>query len=293
MLGLWQVWNSNAVKDEFMGQVVLSGSVDDTSNPQRLRLRKRGRLMADEMPGSITLRIVTSTQLTSMWPGLWPEERLNPLQGGSRRRDHRGTRRVASSTLLEHLDLFDRVCEPPSCIINWTLGNYVMSRDTTNVNSCCFLQNVQAFELIVTSKNVFVWLMRHFLYWRFTICKDSDVPQETGGVICLTVHIIVNITQKTFHIYDPLKTKCISCLFSSCHLVFISSHNKGNAKPWLVWRILRISTSMECVSLEAVERNCVCGGGGVYFTLPVLIAILESERKLNFQIKHQMLKKSF
>ncbi|XP_035482413.2 calpain-5-like [Scophthalmus maximus] len=61
-----EVWNSNAVKDEFMGQVMLSGSVKDTTDPQMLRLRKRGRHMADEMPGSISLRIATSTQLTAM-----------------------------------------------------------------------------------------------------------------------------------------------------------------------------------------------------------------------------------
>ncbi|XP_068571861.1 calpain-5-like [Cebidichthys violaceus] len=61
-----EVWNSNGVKDEFMGQVVLSGSVKDTSEPQRLQLRKRGRQMADEMPGNISVRIITSTQLTAM-----------------------------------------------------------------------------------------------------------------------------------------------------------------------------------------------------------------------------------
>uniref|UniRef100_A0A671YNS3 Calpain 6 n=1 Tax=Sparus aurata TaxID=8175 RepID=A0A671YNS3_SPAAU len=61
-----EVWNSNAVKDEFMGQVVLSGSVKDPSSPQRLQLRKRGRQQADEMPGFISLRICTSTQLTAI-----------------------------------------------------------------------------------------------------------------------------------------------------------------------------------------------------------------------------------
>ncbi|XP_029957693.1 calpain-5-like isoform X1 [Salarias fasciatus] len=61
-----EVWNSNAVKDEFMGQVVLSGAVNDPNAPQRLQLRKRGSQMADEMPGSITLRIVSSTQLTAI-----------------------------------------------------------------------------------------------------------------------------------------------------------------------------------------------------------------------------------
>lgn len=66
LIGLPQVWNSNAVKDEFMGQVVLSGSPEDSPDPQVLQLRKRGQQMADEMPGHISLRIVTSTQLTAM-----------------------------------------------------------------------------------------------------------------------------------------------------------------------------------------------------------------------------------
>ncbi|XP_041707180.1 calpain-5 [Coregonus clupeaformis] len=61
-----EVWNSNAVKDQFLGQVVLTGSVNDSTDPQRLQLRKRGRAMADEMPGFITLRIVTCTELTDM-----------------------------------------------------------------------------------------------------------------------------------------------------------------------------------------------------------------------------------
>ncbi|XP_061154543.1 calpain-5-like [Syngnathus typhle] len=61
-----QIWNSNAVQDQFMGQVMLSGSAKDTTNRQRLRLRKQGRNMADEMPGSVTLQVVTSTQLTSI-----------------------------------------------------------------------------------------------------------------------------------------------------------------------------------------------------------------------------------
>uniref|UniRef100_A0A3Q1IQJ1 Calpain 6 n=1 Tax=Anabas testudineus TaxID=64144 RepID=A0A3Q1IQJ1_ANATE len=60
-----EVWNSNAVKDEFMGQVVLPGLENDTTQPQRLRLKKAGQT-SEDMPGSIDLKIVTSTQLTAM-----------------------------------------------------------------------------------------------------------------------------------------------------------------------------------------------------------------------------------
>ena len=75
-----QVWNSNAVKDEFMGQVVLTAAVKDTADPQRLPLRKRGRQMADEMPGSISVRVFTASQLTAIWPHLRPETLLKPSE---------------------------------------------------------------------------------------------------------------------------------------------------------------------------------------------------------------------
>uniref|UniRef100_A0A8C6WLH6 Calpain 6 n=1 Tax=Neogobius melanostomus TaxID=47308 RepID=A0A8C6WLH6_9GOBI len=61
-----QIWNSNAVKDQFMGQVMLTGSVKDTTEAQVLRLRKQGSQMAEEMPGYISLKIVTVTQLTAI-----------------------------------------------------------------------------------------------------------------------------------------------------------------------------------------------------------------------------------
>lgn len=61
-----QIWNSNAVKDQFMGQVMLSGSVKDSTEAQVMRLRKQGSQSADEMPGFINLRIVTATQLTAI-----------------------------------------------------------------------------------------------------------------------------------------------------------------------------------------------------------------------------------
>lgn len=65
--GPLQVWNSNAVKDEFMGQVVLTASAKDSTDPQMLQLRKSGQQMADEMPGSVSLRVVTATQLIAIW----------------------------------------------------------------------------------------------------------------------------------------------------------------------------------------------------------------------------------
>lgn len=61
-----EVWNSNVVKDQFMGEVVIPGVVSDTRNPQKLALTKKGQQSGNEMSGSITLRVVTSTQLTDI-----------------------------------------------------------------------------------------------------------------------------------------------------------------------------------------------------------------------------------
>ncbi|KAJ8276763.1 hypothetical protein COCON_G00085150 [Conger conger] len=61
-----QVWNSNVGQDEFMGQVVLAASPKDPTGPQKLQLRKKGQQMADEMPGTISLRVITSTDLMAM-----------------------------------------------------------------------------------------------------------------------------------------------------------------------------------------------------------------------------------
>nr|XP_023698610.1 calpain-5-like [Paramormyrops kingsleyae] len=61
-----QVWNSNLVKDQFMGQVVLAASLKDSSEAQRLRLKKRGAERDEDMPGSVSLRVVSSSKLTDM-----------------------------------------------------------------------------------------------------------------------------------------------------------------------------------------------------------------------------------
>ncbi|XP_049321184.1 calpain-5 [Astyanax mexicanus] len=61
-----QVWNSNVVKDQFMGQVVLPAVLKDSADPQKLQLKKRGGQKDGEMPGKISLRIVTVRELTAM-----------------------------------------------------------------------------------------------------------------------------------------------------------------------------------------------------------------------------------
>ncbi|XP_006632721.1 calpain-5 [Lepisosteus oculatus] len=61
-----QIWNSNAIQDQFLGQVVLTASLKDPSQPQKLQLCKAGRQMAEEMPGKINLRVITTKELTDV-----------------------------------------------------------------------------------------------------------------------------------------------------------------------------------------------------------------------------------
>ncbi|XP_061090904.1 calpain-5-like [Conger conger] len=61
-----QVWNSCTVQDQFLGEVVLPATLKDLAEPQKLQLHKRGQGMEEEMPGTITFKVVTSSQLTAM-----------------------------------------------------------------------------------------------------------------------------------------------------------------------------------------------------------------------------------
>ncbi|KAJ8337926.1 hypothetical protein SKAU_G00368920 [Synaphobranchus kaupii] len=61
-----QVWSSCTLQDQFLGQVVLRASQKDLAEPQKMQLHKRGQETRDEMPGTITLKVVTSSQLTAM-----------------------------------------------------------------------------------------------------------------------------------------------------------------------------------------------------------------------------------
>ncbi|XP_062844768.1 calpain-5-like isoform X2 [Trichomycterus rosablanca] len=61
-----QVWNSNAVKDQFMGLVELPASLKDSADPQKLKLSRGTGQTAGEMLGTVSLRVVTSRELTAI-----------------------------------------------------------------------------------------------------------------------------------------------------------------------------------------------------------------------------------
>ncbi|XP_019395947.1 PREDICTED: calpain-6 [Crocodylus porosus] len=55
-----QVWNSNILCDQFLGQVLLAASPSDPREQQTLQLQGKGGGEADEMPGHITVKVVSS-----------------------------------------------------------------------------------------------------------------------------------------------------------------------------------------------------------------------------------------
>ncbi|XP_043997034.1 calpain-5-like [Gambusia affinis] len=61
-----QLWSDDLGSDKFLGQVMLSGRPDDVSHPQQLQLKNKGSKKEDNMPGKITLRILTSNELTAL-----------------------------------------------------------------------------------------------------------------------------------------------------------------------------------------------------------------------------------
>ncbi|NXB55266.1 CAN5 protein, partial [Struthidea cinerea] len=61
-----QVWNSNLLSDQFLGQAVLAASPGDPREQQTLRLRGRGGREAAEVPGRITVKVLSSDDLAEL-----------------------------------------------------------------------------------------------------------------------------------------------------------------------------------------------------------------------------------
>ncbi|NWR22854.1 CAN5 protein, partial [Emberiza fucata] len=58
-----QVWNSNLVRDQFLGQAVLAASPGEPREQQRLKLRPRGGGEEAEVPGHISVTVLGSDDL--------------------------------------------------------------------------------------------------------------------------------------------------------------------------------------------------------------------------------------
>lgn len=61
-----QVWNSRLLSDQLLGQAVLAASPGEPREQQRLRLRGRGAGEAAELPGHISVTILSSHDLAEL-----------------------------------------------------------------------------------------------------------------------------------------------------------------------------------------------------------------------------------
>ncbi|NWV71663.1 CAN5 protein, partial [Malurus elegans] len=61
-----QVWSSSLLSDQFLGQAVLAASPADPREQQTLRLRSRGGGEAAEVPGRITVKVLSSDDLAEL-----------------------------------------------------------------------------------------------------------------------------------------------------------------------------------------------------------------------------------
>ncbi|KAJ6657440.1 hypothetical protein lerEdw1_002499 [Lerista edwardsae] len=61
-----QVWHHHILCDRFLGQVRLAASPSDPREPQTLQLWGRGRREAEEMPGHITIKVLSSNDLEEL-----------------------------------------------------------------------------------------------------------------------------------------------------------------------------------------------------------------------------------
>ncbi|NXD07625.1 CAN5 protein, partial [Nothocercus nigrocapillus] len=61
-----QVWNSNVLCDQFLGQALLAASPGDPREEQTLQLRGRGSREAAEVPGRITVKVFSSDDLVAL-----------------------------------------------------------------------------------------------------------------------------------------------------------------------------------------------------------------------------------
>ena len=65
LYGNFQIWNSNVIKDTFMGQATLMAPPDPQPKQHVLPLHGRGRDSEETMPGTVTLVVTSSEDLTA------------------------------------------------------------------------------------------------------------------------------------------------------------------------------------------------------------------------------------
>uniref|UniRef100_A0A8B9Y7Y5 Calpain-5 n=2 Tax=Bos TaxID=9903 RepID=A0A8B9Y7Y5_BOSMU len=61
-----QIWNHRVLKDEFLGQVDLKANADDLQALHTLHLRDRNSRQPSDLPGTVAVRVLSSTSLTAV-----------------------------------------------------------------------------------------------------------------------------------------------------------------------------------------------------------------------------------
>ena len=62
----FQIWNHRVLKDEFLGQVDLKANADDLQALHTLHLRDRNSRQPSDLPGTVAVRVLSSTSLTAV-----------------------------------------------------------------------------------------------------------------------------------------------------------------------------------------------------------------------------------
>ncbi|XP_063061438.1 calpain-5a isoform X2 [Engraulis encrasicolus] len=63
---LIEIWNHNIIKDSFLGQVSLKADPNDQQLQHTVHLRDRGNQQSNDLPGTLTIRLLTSDVLTNI-----------------------------------------------------------------------------------------------------------------------------------------------------------------------------------------------------------------------------------
>ncbi|XP_012691698.1 calpain-5a [Clupea harengus] len=63
---LVEIWNHNIIKDSFLGQVALKADPNDQQLQHTVHLRDRGNQQSSDLPGTLTVRLLTSDVLTNI-----------------------------------------------------------------------------------------------------------------------------------------------------------------------------------------------------------------------------------
>lgn len=61
-----QIYNKNMIVDTFLGQVILFSDPNERQEQHTLHLRDKGNRQDSDLPGTLTVRLITSTTLTNI-----------------------------------------------------------------------------------------------------------------------------------------------------------------------------------------------------------------------------------